>query len=151
MAQAGDFCPEESTMAVGSRRSWEAAFGDKTIDETTSVIGQGRGQSTLDVQGVLTSSRKTAVTTKVSHYHLMPLVLGALCPGDRSPLISRLHIPHSFVPAATAGDEQVAGHEQPSISPEELLEQTASQNNLQSIRPLQFKMRSMGLSQRPPT
>ena len=48
-------------MAVGSRRSWEAAFGDKTIDETTSVIGRGRGQSTLDVQGVSTSSRKTAV------------------------------------------------------------------------------------------
>ena len=43
MAQVGDFCPEESTMAVGSRRSWEAAYGDKTIDETTRVApAEGR-------------------------------------------------------------------------------------------------------------
>ena len=61
MAQAGDFCPDESTMAAGSRISWVAAFGDNTIGETTSFAGQGWGQSTLDVQGVSSSSGTTVV------------------------------------------------------------------------------------------
>ena len=64
MAQAGDFCPEESTMAVGSRRLWEAAFGDKTIDETTSFAGRGRGQSNLDVHGISSSSGTRVVGNK---------------------------------------------------------------------------------------
>ena len=55
MAQAGDFCPEESTMAVGSRRSWEAAFGDNTIDETTSFAGRGYAEA---VDGIVTAGKR---------------------------------------------------------------------------------------------
>jgi hypothetical protein len=58
--------------------------------------------------------------TKVRNYHLMPLVLGTLCPGDRSPLISRLHIAHSFAIAVTAGDEQLASQDLPDDSSEHL-------------------------------
>ena len=48
-------------MAVGSRRSWEAVFGDETIEENLGTAFRRWDQSAPDEMGVSTSSGTTTV------------------------------------------------------------------------------------------
>ena len=61
MAEVCDFCPDELSVAVGSRRSRAAVFGNEATDRVYGSASQERVQSAPDEQGVSTSSRTTAV------------------------------------------------------------------------------------------
>ena len=60
MGEVGDFCPEEAAVAVGSRRSRAAAFGDETIDESIGFENRTRDSCPPDDVGTSTFSGTTA-------------------------------------------------------------------------------------------
>ena len=50
MAEEGDFCPDEFSVAVGSRRSRAAVFGNEATDRASGSASQERVQSAPDEQ-----------------------------------------------------------------------------------------------------
>ena len=61
MAAEGHILSKQTSLAVGSRRSRAAAFGDDTTDQAVDSASQLPGQMAPDEKGVSTSSGETTV------------------------------------------------------------------------------------------
>ena len=106
MASSTPFSSEQTSSAVGSRRSRVAAFGDETSDQFVASSSRSQGQLSPDEQGVSTSSGETIFRSEGEPIRGQTPVAQCACdPEAWGAHLPCLHLKCSFASAATAGDE----------------------------------------------